>query len=407
MAFPKTIAEIIEAIDNQTLVDGNHIEQKVFHDHINFDSITRSMVAMANSGGGVIVIGIGDLPNGAYILHGIPDGTERQINVGLREFIRNRTKNLDNWRHEIGKYLDMDIAAIFVEPSKGGFCFIHSENDVANRTYYYRSGDKNISVRSQFRSVYKYMTLDAAIACMEGKSWRFYEPTKWPDKFERRFYCADYSLIPQQQNSEQKVYATCVTRTQNSEAAWKVYAGNEGMKSHCVQLEMDWAEMILLLFSSGYRIYERKVDYVDEYQIMHLHESANKHHAGYFSGFCFDLFLNLLALKRDAYTYENELRYFAVPQVPEERTIKGKASSIDLSFDWSKVIKRIRVDKKCSISELVALRHSCWSCGINPVIKGANIPGKLHPNAAAMKQVEVVLFNIDDMPGRKSITIEP
>lgn len=194
MAFPKTIAEIIEAIDNQTLVDGNHIEQKVFHDHINFDSITRSMVAMANSGGGVIVIGIGDLPNGAYILHGIPDGTERQINVGLREFIRNRTKNLDNWRHEIGKYLDMDIAAIFVEPSKGGFCFIHSENDVANRTYYYRSGDKNISVRSQFRSVYKYMTLDAAIACMEGKSWRFYEPTKWPDKFERRFYCADYSL---------------------------------------------------------------------------------------------------------------------------------------------------------------------------------------------------------------------
>lgn len=407
MTSPTSLLEIVEAISNNTLVDGTHIEQKIFHGPINLDAITRTMVSMANSGGGVIVIGVGDMPGGAYIMHGLPDGADIQINVDLRNFIKKRTKNLDNWRYEIGDYLGIGIAAIFIQPSNNGFCFIHSENDIANRTYYYRVGDKNKSVRSQFKSVYKYMTLDAAIASMEGKSWRFFEPTQWLDKFESRFYCADYSRISRQPNSELRVYSTCVTRIQNSEAAWKVYVGSEGMKSHCIQIEIDWGAMILQLFTTGYKIYERKVDYIDENRIIHLHESANRHHAEYFNEFCFDKFLNLLALKRDAYTYENEIRYFAVAQDPEERTIKGKACHVDLKLDWSKIIKKIRVDKKCSLSELVALRHSCWSCGINPVIKGAKIPGVIHPDVATMKKVEVVLFNIDDMPGRKRIIIEP
>lgn len=404
---PKNTQDIVGALNQHILVEGTHVEFKIYYASIKLDQIIRDMVAMANTGGGVIVIGIGDSGKGSYIIHGLPNGADIQLGRNLQTFIRTRTINLDNWRLDIFKYLEMDLAAIFVGPSTNGVCFIHSETDLANRTYYYRQGDININIRSQFRTIYKYMNLDAAIASFETKTWRFCEPTQWQDKFESRFYCANYSKVPCNPGSEQRVYATCVTRTKNSEAAWKVYAGKEGIQNHCIQIEIDLAAFFQQLLSSGFRIYERKVEYADEEMIIHLHESRSKKHAQYFNTFDFYQFLNLLALKRDAYTYENEVRYFAIPQKPEERSLGKKACHTDIKMDWSKVIKKVRVDKKCSISELVALRHSLWSCEINPIIKGISLPGDLHPKASSMKQVDLILFNIDDMPGRKHIIIEP
>lgn len=405
--YPSNISELISELDNQTLVEGVHVDFKVFQLSVNIDVLTRTMVAMANSGGGVIVIGIADMGTKGYSLHGLPNGIKRKLATNLKDHIDLRTKNLE-WTIDYGAYGEVDFAAIFVNPSSRGMSFIHSKGDIANRSYYYRRGDKNVLIRSQFRTLYKYMTLDAAIASLEGKSWRFYEPTQWPDKFESRFYCADYSNLTQEPGSEQRVYATCVTRTQNSEAAWKVYAGKEGMQSHCIQIELDLVELLHQLFASGFRIYERRVDYMEEAKLIHIHESSSRRHAEYFSEFNFNLFLNLLALKRDAYAYENEVRYFAVPQMPEARSLRNNvAAHADLPMDWSRIIKRIRIDKNCSFSELVALRHSCWTSGINPSIKGTNLPGGLTPPVAGMKQVDVTLFNIDDMPGRKHIVIEP
>lgn len=404
--YPKNISELITELDNQTIAEGVHVDFKVFHLTANIDVLTRTMVAMSNSGGGVIIIGIADYNAKGYSLYGLPKGIKKKLPINLKDHIDLRAKNLE-WTIDFGAYRGMDFAAIFVNPSSKGMCFIHSDGDIANRSYYYRRGDKNVLIRSQFRTLYKYMTLDAAIASLEGKSWRFYEPTQWPDKFESRFYCADYSKLVKESGSEQRVYATCVTRTQNSEAAWKVYAGKEGMQSHCIQIEIDLVELLHQLFSSGFKIYERRVDYMEETKLIHIHEAASIRHIEYFGEFNFNLFLNLLALKRDAYTYENEVRYFAIPQTPEVRSLGKKATYADLPMDWSKIVKRIRIDKNCSFSELVALRHSCWSCGINPVVKGNILPKGVPLSVAGMKQVDVTLFNIDDMPGRKHIVIEP
>ncbi len=404
--YPKNISELITELDNQTLAEGVHVDFKVFHLTANIDVLARTMVAMSNSGGGVIMIGIADYSGKGYSLHGLPKGIKKKLPINLKDYIDLKVKNLE-WTIDFGVYGIMDFAAIFVNPSSKGMCFIHSDGDIANRSYYYRRGEKNVLIRSQFRTIYKYMTLDAAIASLESKTWRFYEPTQWPDKFESRFYCADYSKLNQEPGSEQRVYATCVTRTQNSEAAWKVYAGKEGMQCHCIQIEIDLVESLHQLFSSGYKIYERRVDYMEEIKLIHIHETTSRKHAEYFGEFNFNLFLNLLALKRDAYTYENEVRYFAISQTPEARSLGKKVAHADLPMDWSKIIKKIRIDKNCSFSELVALRHSCWSCGINPIIKGINLPGGVIPMVATMKQVDVTLFNIDDMPGRKHIVIEP
>lgn len=180
------------------------------------------------------------------------------------------------------------------------------------------------------------------------------------------------------------------------------------MQNHCLQIEIDLVAFLDQLFNSEYKIFERKVEYKDDYHILHIHESLNKHHADYFSNFDFNRFLDLLALKRDAFQYENEIRFFATEQSTEERSsIKMKPLFADLTIEWKDIIKSIRVDKRCSDSELIALRYSCWARGINPVFKGRNLPGDENSSVSGLKPVDVFLFNIDDMPGRKSIVIEP
>lgn len=411
--LPYTINEVVEGLQTATLTEGQHAEFKIYLDTVKVDDLARSMISLANSGGGVVVIGIADMSfprstmKGVTRIDGMPDGTRDSLGKELPDFISARVKNLDNWWVEYGEYMEMDIATVFVKPSIHGMSYVYSASDKANRSFYYRKGKDIINVRRQFRTVYKYMTMDVLISCLENKSWRFWEPRKWADKYESRFYCADYSLLNAEPDSVQRVYATCVTRNKNNEAAWKVYAGKEGMQAHCVQLELDLSALLDELFKSRCKIFERKVQYLDEYKILHLHETTNASYEEFFQDFDFGCFLNLMALKRDAYTYENEVRFFATEQVTEDRSYgKMKPFYKDLTIDWGKVIKSMRIDKNCSDSELIALRYSCWSRGINPVIKGKKLPGSIPATAPSMNQVDVKLFNIDDMPGRKSIVIE-
>ena len=406
--WPKTIEEVIEALDSNIITEGVHVEFKIFHSSMNVDSFVRTMIGLANSGGGVVIIGIDlmgmHIPD-AMIVDGVDNMVKNQLCNDIHPYIERRVKNMDDWNCDFGTYQDIEFAAVFVRQSSKGMSYLYSENDPMNRTYYYRSGGKSETLRAQYRTVYKYMTMDAMIASLEGKCCRFCEPISWPDKYESRFYCADYSKIDKDEYSEQRLYVTCVTRTQNNEAAWKVYAGREGLQAHCVQLELDMYALLEQLFNSGYKIFERRVHYENDNYIQHLHEKSNKNYNEHFIKFNFNQFLNLMALKREAFAYENEIRLFALKQVAEERSIK-KAFHEDLPLDWSKVIKKLRIDSKCTVSELVALRHSCWARGINPVIKGKELPGDVPANVANMVQMDVTLFNIDDMPGKRRIVIE-
>ena len=74
----------------------------------------------------------------------------------------------------------------------------------------------------RYTKVFKYMTLDVFLTSLYCGTWRFFEPSKWKDKFEQRFYCANYAL-PTAKGHTPQLFATCVTRGKNSEAAWKVY----------------------------------------------------------------------------------------------------------------------------------------------------------------------------------------
>ena len=91
------------------------------------------------------------------------------------------------------------------------------------------------------------------MTCLYTGTWRFFEPNKWQDKYERRFYCADYQF-PNAHEAAPKLFATCVTRERNSEASWKVYAGGTGLSQHCLQLELNLVEFRKQLQASDFQL---------------------------------------------------------------------------------------------------------------------------------------------------------
>lgn len=52
-----------------------------------------------------------------------------------------------------------------------------------------------IGNREKQMYIYKYMDIETAILCLKNNNIRFVEPTLWQDKYESRFYTADYSKI--------------------------------------------------------------------------------------------------------------------------------------------------------------------------------------------------------------------
>ena len=274
--------------------------------------------------------------------------------------------------------------------------------------YKFKEIDKDqyaISNENEMRypKVYKYMTLEAFLTSLYCRTWRFFEPSKWNDKFEQRFYCANYT-IPTAIGNTPQLFATCVTRERNSEAAWKVYSHGQGLGARCLQLELDTVELRKQLRATGYQFEEKSIEYIPENVILDLHKKRKPYYKKYFTSFTLDSYLRLLSLKRNAYAYEKELRLFIIPHNGKLRNKGKKAQAMDIKIEWKNVIKRVRVDKKCSDAELASIQRACFSVGINPIIKNYNFIG-IVPIPSNLKDIEFERFDIDDMPGTNSITI--
>lgn len=407
---PLSIDEIRDGLITGNLHEGQYLAFKYFLGSLNYESIVKNLVGFANSGGGAIVIGASDNSFGKGMnIIGFPLKERDNFEQQLHGFIDSRVRNLEDIHFHYLRVRDKDVVVVMAEPSVYGMAYVFSLFDPLMRTVFYRRGVKLEAERFHYHRVFKYMSIDAFISSLENDSWLFWEPSKWNDKYEQRFYCADYHKISSRDFSPCRVYATCVTKELNSEAAWKVYAGREGLKTHCVQIELNVGILLKQFRVSGYRFFERRVSYKNENYIRELHTKGAEDHSLYFGDFNFRSFLDLLSLKREAYTYENEIRFFACEQNPSsERNQTKKAQSAKIDMQWKDAIKSIRIDNSCSDSELIAFRYSCWSAGIEPIFKGKKriLPSKSHPNPATLVKIDTILFDIDDMPGNKRILID-
>ena len=399
--------EILQSLSDGTLVEGINVEFKREYSDKFADIYAKTIVAFANTEGGYLILGVQE-SNTGYVIKGIQEDLVCGVISSLQDAF---SKFAPYVKYAISQEIVAGKTILIVEVSEAEttvyFCRTSSPESLIS---YIRtpSGSTVQDDRSKrYRKIYKYMTLETFMACLYEGSWRFFEPNQWSDRYERRFYCADYQF-PNAGEAAPKLYATCLTRCKNSEAAWKVYSNGKAFKQHCVQVEINLSEFRNQLNASGYSMEEREVEYVYESLLNDIHKPQSPRYAKYFKPFSIQNFVSLLTLKRDAYAYEKEVRFFLIPKNTSGNRSYGKKKSdyVDIKLDWSKIIINVRVDKHCSDVELKSLQEACFAAGINPVIKKYSWIGKGQSQTTSFVNISFELFCIDDMKGTARLKIK-
>lgn len=201
-------------------------------------------------------------------------------------------------------------------------------------------------------SVYKYINLDTVVLCLKNKSIRFVQPSQWKDKYEMRFYKADFSKLDVPNDFHPQLYACCFTRKKMSEAAWKIYASdNAGLGTHCVKFTIDLNKLRRTLSNyailNNCKVYESQMIYsLTDEEINDLHKFKSDYYENLFEKFSIESYLTLLSIKRPAFSHESELRFFIVPS--DQQSVND---FIDITLPWDKLVSKISVDKHLSMAE--------------------------------------------------------
>lgn len=219
------------------------------------------------------------------------------------------------------------------------------------------------------QKVYKYLTISAVEQCVKNGNIRFSQPSMWNDGFEKRFYpdSCDFSKIitPEEQHVlTPRLFACCFTQNITSEAAWKIYSYNDN--NVCVQLTINVEKFRLKLEDyaekNNCKVYEGPMiyDYSDS-EIRKLHLKEYHRHDILFGKFQLDNYLNLLRIKRSAFYYENEYRFFVVPQ----NQMDVAENYMYIPIDWNNVIDEIKIEAKNSKETKITFKNFLFTNGIN------------------------------------------
>lgn len=391
------------------------------------DDIVKTAVAMSNANGGIIMLGVGkskQLANfgrheNIYIqlkalttiagLHGDIDGDLEKIELAFSLLTINISYKIRSIESEKRVIILIDIE----RASSTAFLCRRNTKTPERQTAYYLGKDAKGSLEfhkteMRYSAIYKYMTLEAFLLSLYSGQLRFCEPSKWDDKYEQRFYCADYTNLLTSNSNTPQLFASCFTRKKSNEAAWKVYAHGQGLSCHCVQLKLDIVELRKQIRSSkDIQFFEEKnITYINEKNILEIHKKNSNYYQQYFGSFSRNKFLELLSLKRDAYSYEQEIRLFIIPKNSGgNRNNHRYAKSSDINLNWSQIIKEVRFDKNCSEAERLSLISACLYAGINPQLEPETKISIVPQNVKATN-IKFKEFDIDDMPGAKRITIQ-
>lgn len=385
----KSIEEIILGLQNLTLRENEFIEFKI-NMPLNYELMAKQFVGIANNSGGYYIIGVKEVDKGIELV-GAKKRDVSLITDHVRRICHINTINVE-CDVNIVNINNHEIIIVTIQ-NIGPIAYFKAKKPIE----YFRDSFGRTRAPT-YEKIFKYMSLESFILSLYNGTWMFCEPSKWNDNFESRFYCARFSN--DKSIFAPKLFATCVTRKQNNEAAWKVYAHGYGLGSHCVQLELDVIKLREELRKSDemYEFVEKRVKYKRENDILNLHNRKNVEYKNYFSPFSTNAFINLLSLKRDAYEYEDEIRFFAIPREKTfDRNKRKNATVVKLPISWKNVIRRVRVDKSCSEAEIISIRQACFYAGINPVFKNCSYPNLLTPHPSHI-QIDFESFCIDDIP---------
>ena len=243
-----------------------------------------------------------------------------------------------------------------------------------------RKNDKNyyqIGTLSHASYFYKYYSLNVALMCLKYGNMQFVEPSRWQDKYERRFYEANYKSQTDDEKADcPMLFATCMTTSGADEAAWSLYTYNKtGLGAFCVKFQINkhkLRQQLVKALNVGDTIYEGTVKYYGATMIDNIHRKQIEKNGKMVDNEDYQLFvqrkektpyitnyLNLLLMKRPDFEHEKETRFFIQKKIKEsskneikkaelkienEKVVYGK--TILLNIDWIEVIEKVYINAK-------------------------------------------------------------
>ncbi len=211
----------------------------------------------------------------------------------------------------------------------------------------------------------------------------FVSPKMWSDPYETRFYDVDYSkrglFAPE-------LFCMCLTSKQatNEDAMWRMYAvkGEEMVKARVnIQRILDGLDKEAQ--AKKFKVYIGNVEYISatELRSITLKSEAGKHFFRDSSGalnMSLCQFLSLMSLKRVAFSYENEVRIFIVPD---------EDSTLDISDNLAKVsCSRYITDVTVSPYPVVHVPFPYPDNNSSQLVRRNNAIAKLNLDASHVKK---------------------
>ena len=225
---------------------------------------------------------------------------------------------------------------------------------------YYIQSLSNMKDGRHKRYLYKYYDLETAIKAIIDGVIRFSEPAKWHDPFEKRFYKANYSQRFSKE-THPNLQACCFTKNKNSEPSWKMYTyGKNGLAYRCVQFKINVTNLRKeLLKDKDVKYYEGDVAYLSEWSIKNIHNPRKDSYRVFFEpNLTLEKYINLLLLKREAFSYEGERRFF---RIPNDKCI----TNTDVKIDWNTILEEIKLSADITELEKYLFEEVCKSRGID------------------------------------------
>lgn len=192
--------------------------------------------------------------------------------------------------------------------------------------------------------VYRYMRYSHLKEMLDKKNLVFLSPSLWEDKLEKRYLDTDFSCYG---FAPPPIACLCVTTSanQNSAAAWKMYMPKEeglDKPSDFLRVTISFYDLLKSLncwgVENGYDFYVGKADYSFGQQEI-IDFAKNKQIFG--NSFELRDWLKLLCYKRAAFSFENEIRFFAVPKQGSSTLMQGNflfLDGVDLRTAISKIM---------------------------------------------------------------------
>lgn len=230
--------------------------------------------------------------------------------------------------------------------------------------------------------LYKYLDMEVAIKCLKYNTLRFAQPSSWKDNYEKLYYTADYSNVDKTGTFPKKLFACCFTHNKASEASWKTYTYNKsGLGSRCVQFKIRRSKFRKALNRAlkGKGVaYEGLCNYeLTDYNIRTIGEKLSQNYSEFIqNGIDLSGYLSLLLIKRQCFKYENECRFFLIPDDEKSFIVSGTKKNvrhIDLNLNWKDFVEDIIVDEKCTETELGMLKDVCSKAEIDVQIHRNNL----------------------------------